>query len=101
MNNFHDLGLGIPEYKRDANLFKETGGLGGINNNVGKITHIDKDKNRFMNFNNSGNNFSKVNSNNTSNIIPNSKNNFNDSNTESVINFENRSNSHVMINLCF
>lgn len=101
----------MTDHKIENELFVESGGFRNINNgdnkrdDLFKITNrtssVDNDKGKANNMNTSETNFSKVNSNNTSNYNMNNKNNFHDNHSDALLNFENRSNSHVIFCISF
>jgi len=111
MKEITKVNFGMTDHNRENQLYKESGGF-RINNEDNKhddlfqmtnrISSVDKDKGILKKMNTSGNNFSKNNSNINSNINSNlnyntnSKNNFDESQTDTLLNFENRSNSHVI-----
>lgn len=105
MSEFNKINVGMTDLKRENELYMETGGFRtktGDNKNddlfkmTKRINSVDREKNIANQMNNSGTNFSKINSNNTSKHNINSKNTINDSHTDTLLNYENRSNSHVI-----
>ena len=108
LSEYKKINIGMTDHKRENELYVESGGFRNkigdnkhddLLKNTNRIGSVDKDKSKANNMITSGNNFNKINSNNTSNYNVNSKNNFNDSQAETLLNFENRSNSHVIF--CF
>ncbi len=115
LSESNKINMGITDLKRENELYTESGGFGNNNGDNYKnnkhddlykmnyrISSADKDKGKPTNYmNTSGTNFAKINSNNASSFSINKNNNFNDSHTETLVNFENRSNSHVIFCICF